>query len=122
MIGYKFTTQLQRLRPDDQETARTKQGTGSGSLKRHHWYSLLLAAGVANTIQVGTSPTGILYPATLNNYDTGAATPITTLFTGVHRDTIQSDYDLDGQMYVQLTRPAPLVLSSWTGMMETTEV
>lgn len=122
VIGYKFTTQLQRLRPDDQETARTQQGTGSGSLKRHHWYSLLLAAGVANTIQVGTSPTGILYPATLNNYDTGAATPITTLFTGVHRDTIQSDYDLDGQMYVQLTRPAPLVLSSWTGMMETTEV
>lgn len=122
VVGYKFTSQLQRLRPDDQETARTQQGTGSGSLKRHHWYSLLIAAGVANTIQVGTNPTGTLYPATLLNYDTGAATPTNVLFSGVHRDTIQSDYDLDGQMYVQLTRPAPMVLSSWTGFMETNEI
>ena len=38
VIGFKFTTEIQRLRPDDQETARTKDGSASGQLKRNHWY------------------------------------------------------------------------------------
>jgi hypothetical protein len=122
VIGFKFTTEIQRLRPDDQETARTQAGSASGQLKRNHWFSVLLAAGVANTISIGCNPNGNLYPMSLDNFDTGQPTPNNVLFSGVFRDTIESDYDLDGQMYLVLTRPAPFVLNSLTGFMEVNEL
>jgi hypothetical protein len=58
----------------------------------------------------------------LDNFDTGQPTPNNVLFSGVFRDTIESDYDLDGQMYLVLTRPAPFVLNSLTGFMEVSEL
>jgi hypothetical protein len=123
VIGFKFNTQLQRLRPDDQETARTQAGAASGQIKRHHWYSLLLAAGVNNnSLSIGTNPNETLYPVPLVDYDTGESFSATTLVSGVMRDTIESDYDLDGQMYIVLNRPGPFVLSSWTGFMEVAEI
>ena len=121
VIGFKFTTEIQRLRPDDQETARTKDGSASGQLKRNHWYSVLLAAGVANTVSIGCNPNGNLYKMTLVTM-IQEPTPTNQLFSGVFRDTIESDYDLDGQMYIVLTRPAPFVLNSLTGFMEVNEL
>jgi hypothetical protein len=121
VIGTPFTTELQKLRPDVQQDAHTQFGPGTGTIKRNHWYALNLSAGVANTIQVGGDNL-VTYPATLDNYKTGQATPATTLFQGIFRDTVDSDYDLDGQLYIKMTRPAPMSLAGWTGMVESNEI
>ena len=121
VVGTAFTTVIQKLRPDAQQDAHTQLGPATGTIKRNHWYALNLSAGVANTIQIGGDNL-VTYPASLDNYKTGQPTPATTLFQGIFRDTVDSDYDLDGQLYIKLTRPAPMSLASWTGMVESNEI
>ena len=121
VIGSTYTTQIERLRPDTPPDVMINTG-GAGLLKRHFWYSLLVGQGIANTVMIGGDQNLTLYPATFTNPKTLQPTPTNTIFTGVHRDTIEDDYNLDGQMYLTVTRPVPLTLNGMTGFMDTNEI
>ena len=121
VIGFTFTSTVKRLRPDTPDEARTQQGTGVGDLRRHHWYALNLSAAVSGTITVsGGNSFDQGYPAVF--YQNGAPLANTTLFRGVHRDTIDSEDDLDGQIVATVTRPVPFSICSWSGFIETEEM
>jgi hypothetical protein len=122
VVGFKYTTTIQRLRPDHQDDARTPNGPASTSRKRHHWYGLQVSAGVSNTAQVSGDINGTYYPVTLDNDKTGRATPQNVLFQGTFRDTVDADYNMDGQMTITVNRPVPLTITQIVGFMETEEI
>jgi hypothetical protein len=122
VVGYPYTTTITRMRPDHQEDARTPNGPAAALRKRHYWYGLQVAAGVASTMQISGDATDTFYPVALDNDKTGQSTPMNQLFQGVWRDTIESDYNLDGQMTITLNRPVPMTLTQITGFLETEEI
>jgi hypothetical protein len=121
-IGYTYTTTVETMRPDHQEDARTPNGPAAALRKRHYWYGLQVAAGVANSMQISGDPTDIFYPVTLDNDKTGLATLTNVKFQGTWRDTIESDYNLDGQITITVGRPVPMTLTQITGFMESEEI
>jgi hypothetical protein len=45
--------------------------------------------------------------------------PMATLYTGEHSDTVEGDYNLDGMLAFQITRPYPATVTAFGGFLQT---
>lgn len=100
-VGFTYTSRGQVLRPIFD--AGAANGPALGKTRRVHQYSVLLQR--TGPIKVGTD-FSTLRPITFNS---PGGTPYATgvLYNGIIQDTIESDYNFNGQVAWEITRPNP---------------
>lgn len=117
VLGFTYTTRGQIVRPAEQRESGSANGPALGKTRRHHMFSVLLAAAIYGTIKFGTSfskltpfkpksPGGTQYNSK-------------TLFSGVYWDTIEDEYGFDGMLAWEITRPVPGTVTSLAGFLNT---
>jgi hypothetical protein len=118
VIGTCFTSRGQIVRPAEQQKTGSRIGPAQGETRREHMFNTLLF----NTqgISFGTN-FDYLYPATFQQYLNGPEIPVTELFSGIYWDTIESDYNLEGTLCWQVTRPYPATVVNIGGWIHTQE-
>jgi len=115
VVGYAFTSQGQRLRPVAQADTGAANGPGFGKLRRNHKF----AAQLTNTQGVSFGTVfGKLKPAIFKT-NLGVSLPLTTLFSGVHRDSMQDEYSTEGMQAWEQTRPYPGTINAIGGNLQT---
>jgi hypothetical protein len=112
VVGYTYTSRGQLLRPDYGNDAGVSNGPSFGSVRRIHKYAayVLRARGVSFGIDFDTS----LRPAPLKNPD-GTDLDPGELYTGAFEDTMDADYDLEGKIAWEITRPYPATVTVVAG-------
>lgn len=117
VVGFTYTTQGQIVRPATPQEAGAANGPASGKTRRNHMFSVLLAAAIYASVQFGTV-FGKLRPANFKNPN-GVAYTTNTLFSGVHWGTVEDNYDFEGGLAWNITRPLPCSVTSISGFLNT---
>jgi uncharacterized protein YqkB len=119
VIGFTYTSQGQRLRDLAPDASGARNGPAMGKTRRNHRYAIMCA----NTqgISVGSDLALAMRPAQFKSNSGKGVVPLALnqLYTGVHTDTVESDYNLDGQLCWQVTRPYPACVTAVEGMLQT---
>ncbi len=115
VIGFTFTSQGQLLRPVVQADTGAANGPRFGKTAREHMYAMLVAAGVSNTVSVGTD-FDHLRPIVFTN-KAGVSVATTSLYAGLHWDTLDDDYTFETMLAWQLTRPVPFITTAIGGFL-----
>jgi hypothetical protein len=123
VIGFTYTSQGQLLRPVAPQETGARNGPAFGKTRRYHRY----ITAVANTggIQFGTDFAGVgnvlMRPARFKSRGGKGALLLSAavLYAGEHSDTVDDDYDLDGMLCWQITRPYPGTVTALGGMLQT---
>jgi hypothetical protein len=118
VIGFCFATKGQIVRPVMPQETGSRTGPAQGETRRGHMFTALLL----NTqgISFGTTFTH-LQPAQLAATRNGPIYPLTSLFSGVHQDTLNDDYSFDGMLCWQIIRPYPSTIVNIGGWLHTQE-
>jgi hypothetical protein len=117
VIGYNYTSQGQLVRPEAPQDAGAQNGPALGKVRRLHKFAALFGGAVSDTVSFGTD-FSVLRPATFygrQNQDLGQQ----VIYTGVHRNNIDDEYSLDGQICWQVSRPYPCTLAMVGGFINT---
>lgn len=118
VVGFTYTSQGQVLRPVSPAESGARNGPAFGKTRRNHRYAI----AVANTqgLSVGSEFTK-LRPALFKSRAGKGALLLTaaTLYTGEHSDNVEGDYDLDGMLCFQSTRPLPATVTALGGFLQT---
>lgn len=118
-VGFSFTSQGQLLRPVAPAESGARNGPAFGKTRRNHRYAI----AVANTqgIAIGTDFSEKMRPAQFKSRSGKGALLLSsaTLYTGEHSDTVENDYDLDGMLAWQVTRPYPATVTALGGFLQT---
>ena len=117
VVGYTYTTECITLRPADQRDTGSANGPAQGKTRRSHMYSLLLAGVVSGSLYIGTLFSK-LRPAVLKTPG-GIVLDSKTLYSGVHWDTLEDDYNFEGGLRWKITRPLPAPVVSIGGFINT---
>lgn len=117
VVGYAYQTQGQRVRSNEQNEAKTRQGSALGMLRKAYEFSALFTAAVNSDLEFGTSFTNAT-PVAL--YEKDLVTPLDnhTVFNGVYNAPLDDESSFDGQLCWQQSYPFPLVISSVSTFME----
>lgn len=119
VVGFSYTSQGQLLRPVSPAESGARNGPAFGKTRRNHRYAL----ACANTqgITIGSDFSKPMRPAQFkSDGGKGASTlPMATLYTGEHSDTVEGDYNLDGMLAWQITRPYPATVTAFGGFLQT---
>lgn len=120
VIGYKYTSKGQLVRPNDPAASKTQQGPALGMDRRIHQFAMQLYDTIGLSVGVKS---GATYPCRFTDGDGvhGTLLNSATGFTGIFRQEIQADYDFDNMIYWEVTDPYPVTVISITGFMETQE-
>lgn len=110
-IGASYTSQGKLLRPDVQD--RGQNGPGLGKTRRLHMFAANLVSSLG--VSFGTDFTTMFEATPPGNGQ--ADNDMATLFSGVYWNTISSNYDFDGQLCWQVTRPYPCTLTAVTSFL-----
>jgi hypothetical protein len=114
-IGVPYTSIVQLLRPNSPELSHSTFGPSLGETRRLHQYGAQLVN--AQGLSVGTRSDN-LRPMTFLR-PKGTKYFISRLFTGVHWDVIEDDYDFEGMIMVQVDRPYPATIAALSGFFKT---
>lgn len=114
-IGYAYPSQGQILRAIAPQEAGAQNGPALGKTRRTHMYSALLQK--AQGVSFGTDFSATR-PAQLRSKG-GIPLPLTTLFSGVHQDSLQDDYSFDSMLCWQITRPYPATVCTLGAFLHT---
>lgn len=114
VVGLNYESKAQLLRPLAPEAAGTSNGPALAKTRRLHQFGVLL-----NRTQKINFSTDFdtLYPAELKDAG-GTVLPLTTLFSGVHWNTINDDNSFDGMLCWSVTRPYPATVLAVEGFLK----
>jgi hypothetical protein len=117
VAGYPYTSKGRIVRPALPAEAGAANGPAQGKTRRNHMFSVLLAAAIYGTLAFGTV-FGKLRPA---HFKTAGNTPYDTktLFKGVHWSTLEDNYDFEGGLAWEISRPLPANVVSIGGFLNT---
>lgn len=108
VVGYKYTSQGQILRPGTKEEAGAMNGPPLAKARRAH----MLGANVVNAVGVsfGTDFT----TAKAAQFSTKGGTPYTKaqMYTDIYWDTLDDTYSFDSMLCWQVIRPYPCTIAS----------
>lgn len=114
-IGYRFNSDGQLLRPE----AGSADGTSIGKIRR-------IARVAAMLHRVGDLQMGMsfdrLIPVDFSQADQQEADEATPLWSGIHRDGVESAYDFDGQVCFRQNSGLPGMINSITQILEEFDV
>lgn len=113
VFGYSYTSRGKVLRPI--LDAGAANGPAMGKTRRIHMYAILLQR--SGPVKIGTE-FDKLYPVP---FKTPGGTPYAfgRLYSGIVQDTLESDYNFDGQIAWEFTRPVPGTVLAVTCFMHT---
>lgn len=114
-IGYTYTSQGQILRAIAPQEAGAQNGPALGKTRRSHMFSALLQG--TQGIKFGTI-LGATRTAQLRSKG-NVPFPLTTLFSGVHWDTLDDDYSFDSMVCWEITRPYPAAICTLGAFLHT---
>jgi hypothetical protein len=118
VVGFTYTSQGQIVRPHSREESGARSGPGFGKKRRNHYVIAQLEG--TQGISFGTD-FGILHPA-LFAEGGGKAFPLTRQFSGIFRDQFNDDYDFDGMICWQITRPYIANVAAIGGAIQTQDI
>jgi hypothetical protein len=118
LVGFTYTSQGQIVRPHAPVESGARTGPAFGKKRRNHYIMAQLEGtqGVSFGVDFNN-----LYPAIFRQ-DGGKNYIITQQFTGVWRDAIRNDYDFDGMLCWQVTRPYIVNVLAIGGAIETQDI
>lgn len=117
VIGYLMTSIVTLLRPQTQEQTRTPTGPGPGKTRRHHQAAVQFANTVTGpSIQIDDST---VHALNFTTEDQITQLDHTTLFSGIHWQTVDAGYNLDGRITITTSSPYPMTIASVTGFLHT---
>jgi hypothetical protein len=108
VVGYGYTAQAQRLRPDGDEL-KSPSGQGIGKQRKGKGWAMLLT--LAGAFNVGTMFDKLL-PVRLTKTDRVSVLAASTGYTGVLEGTLKDDHGFDTMLAWEITRPVPFVVAS----------
>lgn len=117
VVGYRYKSRGQRLRPVTSEDTGALRGPGFGKFKRTHELSALLqnTAGIS----FGTSfDEGRMFPMNARTPGERAYTP-TELFSGVYVDTLEDEASYDSQLCWEVEGPYSAQICALGGFITT---
>lgn len=122
VVGFTYTSQGQLLRPVSPAESGARNGPAFGKTRRNHRYAMAVTGtGVGITVGSDFGVLGRLRPAQFKSLSGKGALLISaaTLYTGEHSDTVEGDYDLDGMLCWEITRPLPATMTAFGGFLQT---
>lgn len=119
VVGFPYISQGQCVRPNQEQAAKTQQGSGLGVARRVYQFGALVAAGVNDDLAFGTSFSD-MRPVSFAGAN-GVALDHKTAFNGVYWSLIDDSFSFDGMLCWQTSAPQPLILSAVTTFLETEE-
>lgn len=118
-IGYPFTSQGLTTRPMIENQIKSAEGSGLAKKRRLQEFGMLLEN--AQGLSVGGDFQHLeLQVFTANNVDDSPIS-LGARFTGVYWQKLNGNWDFDGQIAWQITRPYPCTVSAVSGFIETDE-
>lgn len=117
VAGFNYQSQGQLLRSINPRSAGTQTGPALGMTRRVHMYATLLHH--TQDIEFGTDFQH-MRPASLSQAS-GILLPKSTLFSGVHQDTLGDDYSFNSMLCWQTNRPYPANVVSISVFQKTQE-
>lgn len=126
IIGGAFVSQGQTLRPAQDAQSKTPIGNSFGMTRRPSMYSITVVNTVGAPVSAynGGISIGVdfnnLRPVEFTSPD-GVAYNTTQMFSGVWWDTIDGDYDFDGMIAWQISRPYPATVTAVSSFTSTAE-
>lgn len=120
-VGFPYTSQGQKLRPDQQGDAKSQQGPALGVNRRAYQFAALVAVGVNDDLSFGTD-FNHLHKVSFPTVENGStALDHKTIFSGVYWSQIDDTYSFDSMVCWQTSAPQPLILSAVGSFIETNE-
>jgi hypothetical protein len=119
LVGFTYTSQGQVVRVHDPKESGARSGPALGKKRRNHYFMALLEG--TQGVSFGTDFSTNIMPA-IFRYDGGKVYPITAQFSGVWRDAVKNDYDFDGMLCWQVTRPYICNIAAIGGALSTQDV
>lgn len=114
-IGIPFVSQGKLMRVE----AGASDGTSIGKTRRTTRASFMLHR--IGDLSIGTEFTRLI-PVQFSQADQNLADNAVPLFSGIHRDGVESAYDFDSQICFQQSAPLPGIIQSITSFMEEFDV
>jgi len=118
VVGYNYTSQGQIVRPVIASETGSRIGPSLGQTRRTHQVGTLLYQ--TQGIYFGTDFNN-LRPANFKTTGGAQPLPLTTLFSGVHWDTLDDTYSYDSMICWEVNRPYPATVLAIEGFIVTTE-
>ena len=118
LVGFTYTSQGQIVRPHAREESGARSGPAFGKKRRNHYVIAQLEG--TQGVSFGTDFNNLL-PAIFRQ-DGGKQYAVTQQFTGIFRDAVHNDYDFDGMLAWQVTRPYIVNLIAIGGAIETQDI
>lgn len=118
IVGVTYTSQGQIVRPSTPAESGSRNGPPFGKIRREHW-NIIQVVNTAG-LSWGTNFSNLL--PILFKDASGAPLAAGSTFTGVYRDPINADYDLDGMICWQSTRPQPAIVAAIGGAIHTQDI
>ena len=115
-IGVTYTSQGQLLRPDQGQEAGAANGPAFGKFRRVHKFAVYCYR--SQNFTLGTDFSANSHTIQVQDKN-GTPTLQPNLYTGILRDTLDHDYDTEGQVAWQVTRPTPLTIGAIGGFIAT---
>lgn len=121
-LGFNYYSEGQLLRPDFGADAGPQNGPAFAKKRRLHWYGASFYRTKKVSIGVTFEPDtqGSLKPITFKSAG-GIPLPAPVLFTGIVSDTINSDYNFEGQIAWRTTRPYNCTVTAMGGFIASTD-
>lgn len=118
-VGFTFTSQGQLLRPVSPQESGARNGPAFGKTRRNHRYAIAVANAAG--LKVGSDLSETLRPVKFKSNSGKGALLLSgaILYTGEHSDTVEGDYDLNGMLCWQSTRPLPATVTALGGFLQT---
>jgi hypothetical protein len=119
LVGFTYTSQGQIVRVHAPQESGARSGPALGKKRRHHYFMALLEG--TQGVSFGTDFATNLLPA-IFRYDGGKVYPINQQFSGVWRDAVRNDYDFDGMLCWEVTRPYICNIAAIGGALQTQDI
>ena len=118
VIGFNYKSQGQLCRPMLQVDTGARNGPGFAKKRKLARYGISLVGSMG--AQVGTDFDKTIPVPTTSPL--GKNMPYLSMFDGIKRETLGSEYSFDGQLCWQSTRPYPLTVTAFGGFISTEDV
>jgi hypothetical protein len=119
VIGFRFPSKGQLLRPQSPEASGARNGPAMGKTRRPHRAAAYLVNAINGTTYWGTDFTTV-YPLIFES--PRESDTVLQPFTGVQRFELQGDYDYDGMIAWETSSLYPLAVAAIEGFLETQDI
>lgn len=121
VIGFSYMSQGLTLRAIGENATKTPTGEALGMTIRGHMYAAYLTNTVGQGIVFGGDAMSFFAVKLTSSLRSPTLLTTAQMFTGVWQETLDDDYDFDGQLIWQITRPYPATIGAVTLFADTQE-